>query len=232
MVGLPVLSHQSGPIHAQHHMEVVNGHIVDQHIVGPLEKGGVHSKHGYRPLLGHSGCHGNGAAFGDPNVKEPVREGPGKFLQAGAPHHSGCQAAYLRVLPSHLSEFSAEHSREIVAAHLFHQAGHGIKGPNSMEGIRILLSGQIPLSLDGPHMEQDRLIQFPGILKNPGQLWQVMPVYRTKIGKSHILKHTARQKALLQRLLDPVGKLVYPLPHPGLPHDAAVVFLKGQVLGL
>ena len=66
MVGLAVGSHQPRPVHAQHHMEMIQRHIVQQHIISPLQKAGIHRKHRHHALLGHTGAHGHRMALGDP----------------------------------------------------------------------------------------------------------------------------------------------------------------------
>ena len=45
VVSLAVGPHQTRPVHPQHHMEPLEGHVMDQHVVAPLEERGVHGKH-------------------------------------------------------------------------------------------------------------------------------------------------------------------------------------------
>ena len=44
VVGLAVVSHQTGPVHAEDRVQVVDGDVVDEHVVASLEKGGVDGK--------------------------------------------------------------------------------------------------------------------------------------------------------------------------------------------
>ena len=89
VMGLAIVSHQTGPVHPQHHMEVVNGRIVEEHVVGPLQKGGIHRKDGDCPLLGHAGSHCGGASLRNAYIKKAVREPLGELLQPRPPGHGG-----------------------------------------------------------------------------------------------------------------------------------------------
>ena len=73
-MGLAVSAHQTGPVHAKDHMKLLQSHIVDQHIVAPLQKGGVHGENRDHPLLGHAGSHGNAVTLRNAHIEKPLRE--------------------------------------------------------------------------------------------------------------------------------------------------------------
>ena len=101
-----------------------------------------------------------------------------------------------------------------------------------MVGVGILLSRCEVFSLYGPDMEQDRLLQVPGVAEDLRQLPQVVAVHRPQIGEAHILKQAAGEQALLHRFLQPVGHPVDLPPEPGGVHHLPVVLLEGEILGL
>lgn len=68
-----------------------------------------------------------------------------------------------------------------------------------MKRVRILLCGEIPLSLLGLDMEQHRLIHIPGIAQNLGQMVQVVPIHRPHIVEAHILKHAGKEAGSASR---------------------------------
>ena len=49
--GLAVLPHQPGPVYGQEHLGVLQGYIVDELVVSPLQEGGVHGEHRQHPPL-------------------------------------------------------------------------------------------------------------------------------------------------------------------------------------
>ena len=109
MVGLAVLPHQPGPVHRQHHMELLKRHVVEQHIVAALEEGGVHCKDRAHPLLGHARCHGHRMALGNAHVKKARRKLTGKEVQAGSPLHGGRNGTELAVLLCQGTEGLSKH---------------------------------------------------------------------------------------------------------------------------
>ena len=51
---------------------------MNEHIVAPLQEGGVDRKHRQHPLLCHAGAHGHGVAFRNAYIKEPFGTADGK----------------------------------------------------------------------------------------------------------------------------------------------------------
>ena len=49
-----------------------------QHIVAPLQEGGVDGEHRQHPLFRHAGAHGHGVAFRDTHVKKPFGTADGE----------------------------------------------------------------------------------------------------------------------------------------------------------
>ena len=232
MVGLAVLPHQSGPVHPQHHVELVDGHVVDEHVIGALEEAGIDGEHGDRALLGHSGGHRDGAALGDAHVEEALRESGLELGKARAAHHGGGDGAHPPVLLGQLGEGAAKDGGEVLPRLLFGLARGRVEGGHAVKGVRVLLRRGIALALHRFHVEQHRLVQLPGIAQGAGQAGQVVAVHRPHIVKAHVLEHAAGQQALLQGLLYLVCKAIYLAAYfPGV-HHTAIVPLKGEVLGL
>ena len=108
MVGFTVVSHQTGPVHSQYHVEVINGHIMQKHIVGALQKSGIYRKYRKRTLFGHPGGHGDGGALGDPYIKKAVWKRLGKPLQPCSPGHGGGNGTHPPVLSGQPSQGPAK----------------------------------------------------------------------------------------------------------------------------
>ena len=104
MVGLAVGAHQPRPVHAQHHMEMIQRHIVQQHIISPLQKAGIHCKHWHHALLGHTGAHGE---------KAPGQRS-GKIRQACALYHGGSDGTDPFILPGQGQKLLSEYMRKVL----------------------------------------------------------------------------------------------------------------------
>ena len=69
MVGLAVSAHQSGAVYRQHHMQIIQRHILYQHVISPLQETGIHGKHRDKALLGHTARHGHRVSLCNAHVK-------------------------------------------------------------------------------------------------------------------------------------------------------------------
>ena len=139
MVSLSVLPHQSGPVNTQHHMKVVDGHVVNEHVIGALEEGGIDSKDGDGPLLCHASRHGDGTALGDAYIEEAVGAGGLEMLQPSPGGHGRRNGTDPPVLPAQPGQGPAEDGGEVVASRLQRLPSQGIEGRYSMESVGILL---------------------------------------------------------------------------------------------
>ena len=43
LMGLPIFSHQTGPVHSDDHRQTADGQIVDQLVIAPLQEGGINA---------------------------------------------------------------------------------------------------------------------------------------------------------------------------------------------
>ena len=114
MVGLAVGAHQPRPVHAQHHMEMIQRHIVQQHIISPLQKAGIHRKHRHHALLGHTGAHGHRMALGNPHVEKAPGQRSGKIRQACALYHGGSDGTDPFILPGQGQKLLSEYMRKVL----------------------------------------------------------------------------------------------------------------------
>ena len=231
-MGLSVLPHQAGPIHAEDHMELLDGHVVYQHIKGSLQKSGIDGEYRHNSLLRHTGAHGHRVALGDAHVEKPFREPLGKVSEAGAALHGGGDGAEVGVALSQPAQHPAKDGGKILPGGLAWRSVLRMEGADPVEIGRGLLRGGIALAFDGAHMEQHRALQMLGELQQPGQLAQVMSVHRADIGKAHVLKHAAGQQSALDRLFDPVGQGIEVSAAGDLPGKGPVKLLEAQIGGL
>ena len=171
-------------------------------------------------------------ALSDAHVKEPVGELGGKTVEARPPLHGGGNSAQLGVLLRQTAHGLAEDGGKVGAAPLEYLAGLHTEPSHPVELVRVALSRCIAFPLYCPDMEQHRALQVPGVGEKAGEPFYVMAVHGTKIGKAHILKHTAGQQGLFDGRLDLVGHPVDPSAQGGGPHHLPVAPLEAEILGL
>ena len=84
-----VAADQTGAVHGQHHRQILQRNIVDQLIVGPLQKGRVDRHHGPEPIAGNARRDRHRVLLGDRHIEVALREASGIFHQPGALPHRG-----------------------------------------------------------------------------------------------------------------------------------------------
>jgi len=108
-MGGPVVAHKSAPVEAEDHMEILQAHVMDDLIVGPLQEGGVDGHYGDQPFHRQTGGEGDAVLFRDTDVEKAVGIGPGEFIQAGAVTHGGSDGHDAGVFPAEADQGLAEH---------------------------------------------------------------------------------------------------------------------------
>ena len=89
-------------------MELQQGDVVNQHVIAPLQEGGIDGKYGDHPLLGQSGRHAHRMALGNSHVEKAGPEGGREQIQAGPLLHGRRNGADARILHGKLAQGLAE----------------------------------------------------------------------------------------------------------------------------
>ena len=227
VMGLAVGAHQSGSVHPQHHMELLEGDVVDQFIIAPLQEGGVDGKHRQHPALGKACRHGHTVSFRDSYVKEPFRELPGEPGKPRAVRHGGGNGTHPPVLCSAGSKRIAEHAGKTLPAGLFQNTGLGVEGGNAVEFPGVFLREGVTLALDGVHMDHHRAAQLLGPLQHIAQPIQIVAVDGPQVREAHVLKQGASwPQGLLECGLELMVEAVKRVFHGTAPKEAAVPLFK------
>ena len=201
-MSLAISAHQACAVNAQHHMEIIEGNILHQHIVATLQETGIDCKYRQQALLCHTTRHRNGVALGDTHIKKALGEGSGIVRKAGTVDHSGGDGADTLFLFCQFHHGLTEHIGKALFRLALGLACKHIKLAHTVELLRMCLSREIALPLLGMDMEQHRTALFLRPTEGVRQLLHIVTVHRAKIGKAHILeKRTAGQQGFLQRRL-------------------------------
>ena len=190
-------------------MKLLQGHIMDQHIVAPLQKSRVHGENRDHPLLGHTGGHGNAVALRNAHIEEPLRVGLLEYRQAGALLHGGGDGADAAVLPGAIAEGLAEYGGKGLSGCFFQKSGFRIKGGDPMKLTGITLRKGIALTFLGVDMDHHGAGELLGPCQHIAQAGQVMAVDGSQIGEAHVLKESAsRPQCLFQAGFQPMVEAV------------------------
>ena len=158
-MGLPVASDQTGPVHGDHHRQVLKTDVMKRLVIGPLEEGRINRKYRLHPAGRQSGCKGHGVFFRDPHIEEPLRKIFSKCGKSGPVRH-GCRnghdfVIFARDIRKHLGK----HFGIAVRGALFRRlAGPDVKGSCPVETGRVLLRRPVAFSFFCDHMYEDGMV--------------------------------------------------------------------------
>ena len=240
-MGLAVGAHEAGPVDGEHHVQAQNGHVVDQHVEGALEEGGIDRHHGDHALLGKARGHADRVALGNAHIAEALGMGLGKGIQARAALHGGCDGANAAVFVRQLRKGLAEGVGKGPARGGKGLAGDGIEGPDAVEPVGVLLRRGVALALLCDDVQQHRAVHLLGLPQQVGDPGQIVAIHRPEILEAHVVEHVRADEPALEPFLEAVDAAVEGAAHRVAPgHGApgaldAVVALAGadvgQVLG-
>ena len=83
-----VVTAETATVHTHAHREVLDGHVMQDHIEGSLHEGGVDCEEGLQAARGQSAGKKGGMLLGDPYVEIALRNFLFKHAQASAARHS------------------------------------------------------------------------------------------------------------------------------------------------
>ena len=210
MVRLTVRAHQAAAIHAQHYVQLLQRHILHQHIVATLQEAVIHGEHRGQALLGHAAGHRHRVALGNAYVEKPPGEHTGEAGQSRAFSHGGGDGAHALILPGQRCQRLAEHGGKRLPRRFFLPPGRRVKRPYAVKPLRLALRRLVAAALHRVNVYQHGPFFLPRCLQYGGEPPHIVAVHRPHIGKPHVLEHGAhrRQQRLFQRRLYLVAQSV------------------------
>ena len=112
LMRVAVLADDAAAVDSQHDMELLQSNVMQQHIIGTLQKRGVYRRDRLHPLLGKPGGHADRMALGNADVKEPGRKLGRKLVKSRAVLHGGGNGADGLVACGHPAELLPEYIGE------------------------------------------------------------------------------------------------------------------------
>ena len=210
LMRVAVLADNAAAVDSQHDMELLQSNVMQQHIIGTLQKRGVYRRDRLHPLLGKPGGHADRMALGNADVKEPGRKLGRKLVKSRAVLHGGGNGADGLVAGGHPAKLLSKNIRKGRDGYSLTQTRLGVKLPDTMELLRRFFCRRIATPLLRDEMDEDRLMQRDSRLQQHFNSGNVMPVYRAKVGKPQILKQRRAENAAAHVLFDLMGQCIEP----------------------
>src|SRR5439155_8766655 len=194
MVRRAVLWREPGSIHAEDHGQVLQGGVVYDAIISALQKGGINSANGVKTHRCHAAGEQHGMLFSDPDIVVAVRHHFFQKLQTRPSRHSGRDAhdsaVFLAKFDHGLSEYILPIRRSAGLSWKCGPSRHVVR-TQAMEFFWIAQRGFEALAFLAQDMNDPGLIISLGKLQSANEQRQVVPVDRSKIAESHLLKNQA-----------------------------------------
>ena len=190
----PVVGRKSRAVHAKDHRQILQRHVVNDAIVGPLQKSRVNRNHGMESHRGHAGGEKDGVLLGDADIVIPARHGFFQRLQPGAARHGGGDADDRIVLLAQLDHRLAENILVIGRCARLGRgrvARNGIVRPEAVEFLRMIQGGLVTFAFLGQNVKHHRHVAGLGIFQRTDEQRQIVSVNRPQITQSHFLENQA-----------------------------------------
>ena len=204
LMGLPVASHQPGPVNGKDHGQILDAHVMQNLVVSPLQEGGIDGDHRLQSARRKPCRECHRMLFRNPHIKKPVRIGVAEPFQARAIRHGRRDGHNLVISLPQLHHDGGENIRVVGLHFLFQRhARLHVKGLRPMKTGRMPFRRRISLPLFGEHMDENRVLSALRFPDHPHERRRIVSVHRSQIGHAHILEQHARNHQLLQAVLRP-----------------------------
>ena len=207
-VGGAIGPHQAGPVQSKHHGQVLDSHVMNQLVVGPLQEGGVNRHHWFEPLAGQPSGESDGMLLGNADIKIALRKAALKLHHAGALSHGRCDAHQARVIQRHVAQPLAKHLGEGLLGGRARalQANGRVELARPVVGHRVDLGPQVALTFFGHHVQELRPLQVFDVLERGDQRVKIVPVDGPDVVKAKLFKQRGGHHHALGLLLKAFGQ--------------------------
>ncbi len=157
-MGRAIGAHQPGPVEREHHRQLLDRHIVDQLVVGALQKRGIDRHHRLETFAGKASGEGDGMLFGNSDVEIPLRKTLLELHQSRALAHRRRDADQALVVFGHIAQPLAEDLGEgrFCRRRRYLQANRRVELAWAVISHRIRLGQLVSLTLFCHHMQELR----------------------------------------------------------------------------
>ena len=237
-----VVAGESRPVHAECDVEILQSHVVNDHVVGPLHEGAIDGQERLHALHGESAGKNGGVLLGDTHVEKAVRVPLGKSHEPRACRHGGGDGGDPVVLIGKIGERRAEKLGIRRGRRGDCLAGIQVEFSESVKFVRLFKSGPVAFAFLGQDVEDDRVGLGFEKFKCFGEEGGVVSVDRAVIPDPEVFENHAGGEqvfepdfGLVSELagafstdpLDELGGLVVKVGIRGIRHQTVEIFRHG-----
>ncbi len=197
----PVVVRKPGAIHAENDRQVLQGHVVDDLVVGALQEGRVDGDHRLDALGGETGRKQDGMLLGDADVEELTRAGLFEVGQTGAAGHGAGDAHDLAVGLGEGGEGAAEYILVV--------GRRARRSLAALARVRVVRAGSVEFfggvdgcaqaaALLGQDVQQDGRVAVARELEILDQFVEIVPVDRPEVAQAEFFEEGGLDEEVLR----------------------------------
>ncbi len=210
-MGRPIGADQAGAVHGEAHRQPLNGHVMNDLVVGALQERRVDGGERLVAFGGETGGEGDAVLFGNADIERPLRELLLEQVDAGARRHRRGDGDDLVVLARFLDQAFAEHfligGRGRLRLDL--RAGGDVELDDAMIFVGGFFRGLVALALLRHDVNEDRpVLHVADVFQNRQQMIDVVAVDRTHIEEAEFVEQRAAGDETARVLLHGHGALL------------------------
>ena len=195
MVRRTIVTRQTTPVHAQPHRQILNRHVMNDHVIRPLHERRVNRQKRLHPLRRHPARKQRRMLLRNPHIKVPLRNLLLKNRKPRPTRHRSRDRHHLLVHLRKIRHRPRKNLRIRRQRRARHLTRLDVVLAQPMELARIIQRRLVPTPLLRQDMQNHRLILRLQKLKRLGQEAHIMPVNRPVIPEPELLKkHTPRRR--------------------------------------
>ena len=208
-MGRTIGTDQTGAVQCKHHGQILQRHIVDQLVIGALQKGGIDGHDGLDTFAGHAACKSHRMLLGDAHVVVAAGKALMELHHARAFAHGRCDAHQTLVLCGHVAQPLTEDLGEGLLGRRgrLDQAHAGVELAGAVIGNRVCLGQLVALTFFRNHMQKLRALQALDVFQRGDQRVKVMAINGADVVEAELLEHGGRHDHALGLLLQAPGQL-------------------------
>ena len=198
-----VVADEAGAVDGEDHRQALQADVLDEHVVGALQEGGVDGDHRSHAADGQPGGEDGGVLLGDADVVEALGEAPLERLAGRCPAVMAAVIATMRASASaRRTSAWPKASVKVVPTAAAFDAVAEMERPGAVKRVRARLGRLVALALDRLDVDDDRPARLDGLADALAQGVHVVAVDDADVGEAELLEEHAGHEERLHRLLD------------------------------
>ena len=200
-MGGAIVAAQSGAVHAEGDVEVLERDVVDDHVVGALHERRVDGQERTEPLDGQSAGEEGGVFLGDPDVVVFIGMFVGEMDQPGSGRHGAGDGANGGVGVGEAGQGFAENLGIGGRGGGIRLAGILVEAPQAVEFVGPLERRCVAFAFLGEDVQQDGLVLCFEELEGPNEQRGVVAVDGAVVAQAQLVENHAREDEIFNPLL-------------------------------